>query len=199
MADWYYAKEGRQHGPVSSSQLRQLASSGQLLPDDLVFREGSSNWVAASTVSGLFPPGGVVPARSSAPSRPEPAAGGFAFDEGGGDEDAPVRSPGRSGRRGSYLGDVLMFRRFIAPFVIMVLFWLGVLGALGYGLFQAVMGILAFRVSVPAGLLLIAIALFSVPIGILVVRMYAEMGLLAFRMYETLLDIKELLEKQRKS
>jgi len=52
--EWYYAKGDQQQGPVSSTELRQLAASGRVLPDDLVWREGMSEWVAASNVRGLF-------------------------------------------------------------------------------------------------------------------------------------------------
>lgn len=52
--EWYYAKGDQQQGPVSSGELKQLAVSGQLVPDDLVWREGMSEWVAASNVRGLF-------------------------------------------------------------------------------------------------------------------------------------------------
>src|SRR4051812_1167520 len=79
MADWYYAKNGQQQGPVNSAQLKQMASAGQIGPDDLVFREGGTQWVAASTVAGLQFGGGAAPPPPSpvAPSRgaPPPSRG----------------------------------------------------------------------------------------------------------------------------
>ena len=42
-------------GPVSEEQLKQLAASGQLQPSDLVWKEGMSHWMAASSITGLFP------------------------------------------------------------------------------------------------------------------------------------------------
>ena len=65
MAEWYYAHDNQQHGPVSGSQLKQLADAGHLQPGDLVWKEGLPNWVAASSLKGLFP--------AAAPAPPPPA------------------------------------------------------------------------------------------------------------------------------
>ena len=55
MADeWHYAKDGNQHGPVSASELKQLAASGTLATGDLVWKEGMDEWKPASKVKGLF-------------------------------------------------------------------------------------------------------------------------------------------------
>ena len=53
-AQWHYTDQGQRLGPVSSSQLKQLATSGRLQPSDLVWKEGMAQWVAASQVKGLF-------------------------------------------------------------------------------------------------------------------------------------------------
>jgi hypothetical protein len=42
MADWYYAKDGERHGPVSPAELKKMAASGELEPTDQVFQEGGS-------------------------------------------------------------------------------------------------------------------------------------------------------------
>ncbi len=55
MANWWSAKDGQQYGPIDSAQLQQLAQSGELQPHDLIFKEGGTDWVQASTVRGLFP------------------------------------------------------------------------------------------------------------------------------------------------
>ena len=52
--DWYYAQADQQFGPVSSTELKQLAASGSLHVDDLIWREGMADWVAAQNVRGLF-------------------------------------------------------------------------------------------------------------------------------------------------
>ena len=53
--NWHYAKDGDKHGPISSAELKRLANSGQLSPDDLVWREDMKEWRKASTIKGLLP------------------------------------------------------------------------------------------------------------------------------------------------
>ena len=52
---WYYSQQKQRLGPVTDQQLKQLATSGQLRPTDLVWKKGLENWVAAQKVKGLFP------------------------------------------------------------------------------------------------------------------------------------------------
>jgi hypothetical protein len=66
--DWYYAQGGRQRGPVTEQQVRQLAASGQLQPDDLVWYDGLGDWIAAAAVPGLIPGQRPSPSPSSAPN-----------------------------------------------------------------------------------------------------------------------------------
>jgi hypothetical protein len=54
--DWHYTASGQRHGPISSVELKQLAATGQISPADLVWKEGLANWVAASSIKGLFSP-----------------------------------------------------------------------------------------------------------------------------------------------
>ena len=136
MADWYYAKNGQQQGPVNSAQLKQMASAGQIGPDDLVFREGGTQWVAASTVAGLQFGGGSPPAPAPvSPSRsaPPPARARKRddFDEVGElpDDDPPIRRSSASG--GGGFGEILMFRTFISTWAIIIFFWMGVVGIVG--------------------------------------------------------------------
>jgi hypothetical protein len=55
---WYIAREGQKVGPFESSELRQLALMGFLQPTELVWTEGLSKWVEASSFPALFPQGG---------------------------------------------------------------------------------------------------------------------------------------------
>ena len=64
--EWYYAHDNQQSGPVSAVELKQLAVAGRLLPDDLVWREGMTEWSVARNVRGLFGDSAVGPA-SAAP------------------------------------------------------------------------------------------------------------------------------------
>lgn len=65
---WYYVSNGNQVGPVSLFDLKQAASAGKFTPNDLVWQEGTPDWVAANTVAGLFP------AATQPPRPPQPSA-----------------------------------------------------------------------------------------------------------------------------
>jgi hypothetical protein len=54
---WYYAASGVKNGPVSEDDLRALAASGRLLPTDLVWSEGMTDWLPAASIPGLLPAG----------------------------------------------------------------------------------------------------------------------------------------------
>ncbi|MDA1013345.1 MAG: trypsin-like peptidase domain-containing protein [Planctomycetota bacterium] len=55
MVEWYYGRDGRNTGPVTMNELRELAGSGELLPADLVWNESFDDWREASTIGELFP------------------------------------------------------------------------------------------------------------------------------------------------
>ncbi len=54
---WYYTIDGERHGPVTASELKQLASQGTIKPDDLLWKEGLAEWMPAKKMKGLFPQG----------------------------------------------------------------------------------------------------------------------------------------------
>jgi hypothetical protein len=54
MAEWYYAQNNQQQGPVSATELKQMAAAGELRPADLIWREGMQDWIPASSAKGLF-------------------------------------------------------------------------------------------------------------------------------------------------
>jgi hypothetical protein len=54
-SQWHYKRDDEQHGPFTSVQLKELAASGQLVPSDLVWKEGVVDWLPASNLNGLFP------------------------------------------------------------------------------------------------------------------------------------------------
>lgn len=74
-AIWFYAKNDEQKGPVTPAQLKALATSGELLPTDLVWKEGLSDWSPASDVKGLFVAAPTAPAPAPSPpvESPPPA------------------------------------------------------------------------------------------------------------------------------
>lgn len=53
-AVWYYLKNGQRLGPVSAADLKNLATAGELVPDDPVWKEGMAGWEPARSVKGLF-------------------------------------------------------------------------------------------------------------------------------------------------
>ncbi len=65
---WYYAKGERKIGPITAGELKRLAQNSELLPDDLVWREGLRDWTAAKRIRGLFPQSESAEAAPSAPS-----------------------------------------------------------------------------------------------------------------------------------
>jgi hypothetical protein len=65
---WFIARDGRQHGPVSDVEIRKLVELAHLKPTDLVWRQGFSDWRAAASV---FP----IPEAQAAPAGPGPAPG----------------------------------------------------------------------------------------------------------------------------
>lgn len=66
--EWHYRKGDRKFGPIDAVQLKALATSGAIVGDDLVMRDGHGQWVKASAVKGLF--AGPVPA-AAAPVPPQ--------------------------------------------------------------------------------------------------------------------------------
>ena len=60
MANWYYARDGEQQGPVTLDALRDVVARRVIGPTDLVWSEGMPEWVEAGTVSALSPTPGDV-------------------------------------------------------------------------------------------------------------------------------------------
>jgi len=61
---WYIAREGKQHGPLSDVEMRTFVQQGHLKPTDLIWRPGFSDWRPAPAV---FP--------FQAPEAPSPPRG----------------------------------------------------------------------------------------------------------------------------
>jgi hypothetical protein len=51
---WYYHQLGTSHGPVDFNYLQYLANTGQILPEDKVWKTGLTEWIVAGGVPGLF-------------------------------------------------------------------------------------------------------------------------------------------------
>jgi hypothetical protein len=73
---WYIARDGKQHGPLSDVEMRTFVAQGHLKPTDLIWRPGFADWRPAPAVF-PFPQG--EPSNAPRPTtqgrRPEPARG----------------------------------------------------------------------------------------------------------------------------
>jgi hypothetical protein len=52
--NWYYARQGKQYGPVTESDLRAMLDRGDLRGNDLVWKKGSADWVEVRSVPGML-------------------------------------------------------------------------------------------------------------------------------------------------
>ena len=58
--EWYYLKNGEKVGPISSTELKNLAVKQEIMPSDLIWKEGLEKWVAAKSVDNLIVNDGIV-------------------------------------------------------------------------------------------------------------------------------------------
>lgn len=66
--EWYYHRQGIQHGPITKEELKDLIRSGRLSPEDLVWnQEMGDQWSCVSSVASLHG-GGPPPLGSSIPT-----------------------------------------------------------------------------------------------------------------------------------
>jgi hypothetical protein len=69
---WYVSRLGAQDGPFTSSQLKELARNRNISPDDLIWKEGMTDWVPADHVKDLFAEKEVSTTSSALPNQPVP-------------------------------------------------------------------------------------------------------------------------------
>jgi len=50
---WFYTTKGQKQGPVNSQQLKELALQRVLSPNDMVWKEGMSEWAPASKIRAI--------------------------------------------------------------------------------------------------------------------------------------------------
>ncbi len=219
-SQWYYMRDGQQHGPVSSAELRQLANSGQLSPDDLVWKEGASKWIPAGSVKGLFPAVTNEPPPSNTAGNSPPVADPPGTNDPGYAwpppplSAPPAADPWTTGeppatwlppRRSNFIVDFLVFRRMITPIFIQALFWIGVVICIIIGLYNIYDGIVPrVRIGLAGQLekthdpLQVFLGIVLLVIGPFLVRLYCEWLIIFFRINETLTDIKNILERSKK-
>ena len=70
MSQWYYLKQGQNVGPYNQAQFQQLITSGQIKPQDLIWRAGMAQWLPVQSVPEFA---GVI-SKTSQPSAPQPSS-----------------------------------------------------------------------------------------------------------------------------
>lgn len=51
--DWFYSKNGQQLGPINEQEFTGKCRSGEILPTDLIWKEGMPDWLPMAQVAGL--------------------------------------------------------------------------------------------------------------------------------------------------
>jgi len=73
---WYIARDGKQHGPLSDVEMRTFVAQGHLKPTDLIWRAGFADWRPAPAVFPFQqqqPPQGAPARPTTQGGRPEPS------------------------------------------------------------------------------------------------------------------------------
>ena len=86
-------------------------------------------------------------------------------------------------------GDFLSFRKMITPIIIQILFWLGVIIAIIFGIVSIVYGVI--RSDIPT----LLYGLLVLILGPVAVRIYCEILILFFRINETLTEISNKIDR----
>jgi hypothetical protein len=99
---WYYMHMGRQSGPVSREELKQLVASGQLRGTDEVWQQGTTDWKPIQSIPDLAQ---ALPPADSAVSTPLPGRSVS-------DLRTPVKPPAGEGEASGGLGIWSSFVKF---------------------------------------------------------------------------------------
>lgn len=98
---WFIARDGKQHGPVSDVELKKLVELGHLKSSDLVWRQGFPDWRKASSV---FPAIAETPRPQAPAAAPSPAAPKAAAPSAPQQKSAPAAAPAPGPGAGPSLG-----------------------------------------------------------------------------------------------
>ena len=103
-SQWYIAREGKQHGPLTDIEMRTFVAHSYLRPTDLIWRAGMAEWLPAPTIfPAVFqqaapnPQAAPQPQPSPQPqtARPSPQSHGSDFDAVESEENSGGRSRGK--------------------------------------------------------------------------------------------------------
>ena len=72
--EWYLARDGQQHGPLSETEMRTFVDMGHLREQDLVWRSGFADWRSAPEVFAIQKPLAPNPAAPAAAPPLQPSA-----------------------------------------------------------------------------------------------------------------------------
>jgi hypothetical protein len=97
------------------------------------------------------------------------------------------------------LGQLLSFDKMITPTIIKIIFWLGIVQSVGLGLITAISAFGAAAAASsehsPLSVVFAMLGLFGgflvFALSALITRVYCELLILAFRIYETLVQIRD--------
>ena len=71
MTDWFYGKGNKQYGPFDEATLRSRIATGEIAPQDFVWREGMESWKPLQEVRDLYSKETAVPDLSDENGFPE--------------------------------------------------------------------------------------------------------------------------------
>ena len=91
----------------------------------------------------------------------------------------------------SNLSDILSFKKMITPMVIAIVFWIGVAVTIVSAIISFFGGIaLMVNGQVGGGILSIFLSVVYLVVGPIIIRIYCELIMIFFRIYETLVEIR---------
>ena len=90
------------------------------------------------------------------------------------------------------MGDFLAFRRMITPIFMQIVFWIGVIGILVLGILAIVDGV---SDESDAGEVILGVLILI--FGPIIWRVFCEIGILTFRIIETLADVRNIIKEKR--
>jgi hypothetical protein len=171
---WMVSDAGQQQGPYALDQLKQMIHEGRLSPAALVWTPGMTEWKPWNQVPEL---GGT----DHATPRPAPDFPPASF--------SPTSLPDRA-----TLMEYLVFRKMVTPLIIQIIFWLGIAAVSIVCLVQLVSALATGSVLIIVAGLFGSLIFFV--LGTVTVRVYCELLVVAFRILDTLGEIKSQLEKK---
>ena len=178
--EWHYSKGSQRFGPVSAAELKQLASSGELSPGDMIWKEEWSEWKRADSVKGLFPNG----ASKNAPPLPRPSQPESLR--------AATEAAAQVSQKLWFLD--LTFQQFATPRLIGFVFTTALVGLVLAAIGIALYSLLNFPVIQAAFILVFDVILLALLAVCL--RVFLECCLLGFKVAEHLSHLRHLAKDE---